>query len=50
VVISSKELSQYFEEEKTPREMKDQIVKLLDDWKEKQPPGQTKPTKNTPEK
>jgi hypothetical protein len=45
VVISSKELSKYFGEEKTPREMKDQIIKLLDDWKEKQPPEQAKTNK-----
>ncbi|MDF1493936.1 ParB/RepB/Spo0J family partition protein [Caproiciproducens sp. CPB-2] len=37
VIISSQELSQYFGKEKTPREMKDQIIKLLDEWKEKQP-------------
>ena len=37
VIISSQELSQYFGKEKTPREMKDTIIKLLDEWKEKQP-------------
>ena len=37
VIISSQELSQYFGNEKTPREMKDTIIKLLDEWKEKQP-------------
>lgn len=37
VILSSQELGQYFGKEKTPREMKDQIMKLLDDWKEKQP-------------
>jgi ParB family transcriptional regulator, chromosome partitioning protein len=36
VIISSQELSQYFGKEKTPREMKDQIIKLLDDWKGQQ--------------
>ena len=30
VILSSKELSQYFGTDKTPREMKDQILKLLD--------------------
>lgn len=33
VIISSQELSQYFGKEKTPREMKDTIIKLLDEWK-----------------
>jgi hypothetical protein len=37
VIISSQELSQYFGKEKKPREMKDTIIKLLDEWKEKQP-------------
>jgi len=37
VIISSQELSQYFGKDKTPREMKDTIIKLLDEWKEKQP-------------
>ena len=36
VIISSQELSQYFGKDKTPREMKDQIIKLLDDWKGQQ--------------
>lgn len=37
VIISSQELSQYFGKDQTPREMKDTIIKLLDEWKEKQP-------------
>ena len=37
VIISSQELSQYFGKERTPREMKDTIIKLLDAWKNKQP-------------
>jgi ParB/RepB/Spo0J family partition protein len=37
VIISSQELSQYFGKDKTPRDMKDQILKLLDEWKAKQP-------------
>ncbi len=36
VIISSQELSQYFGKDRTPREMKDQILKLLDEWKGKQ--------------
>lgn len=35
VIISSQELSQYFGKEKTPREMKDTIMKLLEDNKDK---------------
>ena len=38
VIISSAELSQFFGKDKTPREMKDQIMALLGEWKEKQPP------------
>ena len=37
VIISNQELSQYFGKDKTPRDMKDQILKLLDEWKSKQP-------------
>jgi ParB-like chromosome segregation protein Spo0J len=36
VIISSQELSQYFGKDKTPREMKDTIIKLLDEWKGQQ--------------
>lgn len=36
VIISSQELGQYFGKDKTPREMKDQIMKLLDEWKGQQ--------------
>ena len=36
VIISSQELSQYFGKDKTPRDMKDQIIKLLDEWKGQQ--------------
>jgi len=35
VIISSQELSQYFGKEKTPREMKDTIMKLLEENKAK---------------
>jgi len=37
VILSSKELSQYFGNDKTPREMKDAIIKLLDEHKAKNP-------------
>jgi len=36
VIISSQELSQYIGKDKTPREMKDTIIKLLDEWKGQQ--------------
>ena len=32
------QLEKYFGKDKTPREMKDTILALLDEWKEKQPP------------
>lgn len=35
MIISSQELSQYFGKEKTPREMKDTIMKLLKENKAK---------------
>ena len=38
VILSTAELSKYFGKEVTPRQMKDQIMVLLDEWKEKQPP------------
>ena len=38
VIINSAELEKYFGKDKSPREMKDQIMSLLDDWKAKQPP------------
>ena len=47
VIISAAELSNYFGKEKTPREMKDQILALLDEWKGKQPPELSKPEKKT---
>ncbi|NLU24424.1 MAG: ParB/RepB/Spo0J family partition protein, partial [Clostridiales bacterium] len=37
VIISSQELAEYFGKDKTPREMKGQILQLLGDWKSKQP-------------
>lgn len=45
VIISSAELSEYFGKEATPREMKDRIMALLGEWKEKQPPELNKPDK-----
>ena len=39
-------LSKYFGKETTPREMKDQIIKLLDDWKGQQKEHE-KPEKKT---
>ena len=38
VIINSAELEKYFGKDKTPREMKNTILALLDEWKEKQPP------------
>ena len=43
VIISTSELNKYFGEDKTPRQMKDQILALLDEWKEKQPPEKPTP-------
>lgn len=43
VIITTDELNKYFGKEFTPRQMKDQIMALLDDWKEKQPPALDKP-------
>ena len=47
VIISTAELGKYFGKDATPREMKDQIMSLLDAWKEKQPPERTAPEKKT---
>ena len=38
VIISTAELEKYFGKEVTPAKMKEQIMSLLDDWKQKQPP------------
>ena len=38
VIISTQELNKYFGQEVTPKQMKAQIMALLDEWKEKQPP------------
>ena len=45
VIINGAELEKYFGKEATPRQMKDQIMALLDDWKAKQPPELAKPEK-----
>ena len=45
VIINSAELEKYFGKDKSPREMKDQIMSLLDDWKAKQLPELGKPDK-----
>ena len=47
VIISAAELGKYFGKDATPREMKNQIMSLLDAWKEKQPPERTAPEKKT---
>ena len=47
VIINSAELEKYFGKDKSPRQMKDQILALLDDWKAKQPPELGKPEKKT---
>ena len=47
VIINGAELEKYFGKEATPRQMKDQIMALLDDWKAKQPPELAKPEKKT---
>ena len=43
VIITTSELNKYFGEDKTPRQMKEQILALLDEWKEKQPPEKKAP-------
>lgn len=45
VIITTDELSKYFGKEFTPRQMKEQILSLLDDWKDKQPPEKAAPQK-----
>ncbi|MFR1037258.1 MAG: ParB/RepB/Spo0J family partition protein [Acutalibacteraceae bacterium] len=47
VIISMAELEKYFGKEVTPVKMKEQIMSLLDEWKEKQPPELAKPEKKT---
>ena len=45
VIISGQELSKYFGVEKSPKEMKDTILKLLDEYKVKNPLELEKPVK-----
>ena len=45
VIITGAELEKFFGKEATPRQMKDQIMTLLEDWKERQPPELGKPEK-----
>ena len=45
VIISMAELEKYFGKEATPAKMKEQIMTLLDEWKEKQPPELQRPRK-----
>ena len=45
VIITGAELEKFFGKEATPRQMKDQIMTLLEDWKERQPPALAKPDK-----
>ena len=47
VILTGAELGKYFGKETTPREMKDQIIKLLDGWKDQQK-EQAKPEKKAP--
>lgn len=46
MIISTAELEKYFGKEVTPAKMKEQIMSLLDDWKEKQPPELAKAPKS----
>ena len=46
VIINSAELNKYFGDTATPRQMKDQIIALLEEWKAKQPPEKGKPPKS----
>ena len=50
VILTGAELSKYFGKETTPREMKDQIIKLLDDWKGQQKEHEKPEKKNEQEK
>ena len=49
VIISGAELNKYFGKDKTPREMKDQIIKLLDEWAGKEK-AHTAPEKQQPDR
>lgn len=45
VIISMAELEKYFGKEVTPAKMKEQIMSLLDDWKENSRPSWVRPTR-----
>ncbi len=45
MIISTAELEKYFGKEVTPAKMKEQIIGLLDEWKQKQPPELAKAPK-----
>ena len=45
VIISAAELNKYFGKDATPRQMKDQIMALLEDWQAKKPQERTAPEK-----
>ena len=49
VIISGKELENYFGKEKTPQQMKEQIIKLLDEWAGKEK-AINPPEKKTPDR
>ena len=46
MIITAAELDKYFGPEAQPQDMKERIIALLDEWKEKQPPelGKTEKT------
>ena len=50
VILTGAEVRKYFGKETTPREMKDQIIKLLDDWKGQQKEHEKPEKKTEPEK
>ena len=47
VIISSKELEEFFPKTATPRDMKEQIMTLLQDWSKTKPKEQAKPAKDS---
>ena len=47
MILKTAEREKYFGKDKSPREMKDKIISLLDDWKARQPPELGKPEKKT---
>ena len=49
VIISGQELDKYFGADKTPKEMKDTILKLLDEYRKKNPLELSKPDKKKDE-